>query len=282
MSHFILTRSASEGTTYGPRLRFGLVSFPAARSSGTSSRSIGDFQARVDGLQDCRAVGLHVIPAVADPVDLLRAQGQIGQEQHVIAHAERDFVRHVVGGIDPHAAQERQLVATAREAAAIGRGVVVRGAVGLDNVPWAKLSKTPAFKMAPRSRRLYSSRSPSRTTWAPLSSFRVLAVWVKNNWLGVPVPPLLIPSVKPSPAAGKEGQVAAGGGREDGVGKAHRGSAGVAGAESARQAHPGVVVEVGVDVANSQPQTVAEEAGRGTRRLRRWPRSCRSRCANRP
>ena len=31
-SHFILTRSASEGTTYRPRWRFGLVSLSAATS----------------------------------------------------------------------------------------------------------------------------------------------------------------------------------------------------------------------------------------------------------
>ena len=60
-------------------------------------------------------------------------------------------------------------------------------------------------------------------------------------------------------AAGIERQVAAGGRGEDGVGKAHGGTAGVTGAEGARQGDPGVVVEVGIDVAHSQSQAAAEQ-----------------------
>ena len=85
----------------------------------------------MNGLDEGRAVGLHVVPVVADPVDLLRAQGQIGEEQHVIADADGDLVRYVIPGVDAQAAQECQLVAIACELAVIGGEVVVRRAVGL-------------------------------------------------------------------------------------------------------------------------------------------------------
>src|SRR5271157_5116362 len=76
-----------------------------------------------------------MVPVVLDPVNLLRAQGQVGEEKHVIAGADGDFVRNVPAGADAYAAHERQLVATGRELSGVRRQVVVRCAVGLDDRP---------------------------------------------------------------------------------------------------------------------------------------------------
>ena len=54
------------------------------------ARSERYFQPRMHRLQHRRAVGLHVVPVVVQAVDLLRTQGQIGQEHHVIAQADSE------------------------------------------------------------------------------------------------------------------------------------------------------------------------------------------------